>query len=180
MQKRRVLKPSIVNYISKTLIVTIITLVILILMKGNSNFKTKFYKYVYDTSYKFSDAINLYHKYFGNIYNVSKTETVSSDKLSYGNIEAYYDGAKLSVGSNYAVPIIESGIVVFIGNKDNFGNTVIVQQINGIDMWYGNISDSSIKLYDYVSKGSILGNCNNYLYVLFKKDGNILPYEENL
>ena len=84
------------------------------------------------------------------------------------------------MGSNYAVPVLESGIVVYKGEKDNYGNTIIVQQINGIDMWYGNIIDSNVKLYDYVTKGSILGNCNDYLYVVFKKDGNVLPYEENL
>ena len=168
-------------YIYKIMIVTIITLIVLILMKKSSNFKANFYKYVYDRSFKFNDVLNIYHKYFDGIKrDDNNIQSVASDKISYSSIEKYNDGAKLSVGTNYAVPILESGIVVYKGEKDNYGNVIIIQQINGIDMWYGNISDSNVKLYDYVTKGSILGNCNDYLYVVFKKDGNVLPYEENL
>ena len=151
------------------------------LILKNQSFKANFYKYVYDRSFKFSDVLNIYHKYFDGIKrDDNSVQSVASDKISYSSIEKYNDGAKLMVGTNYAVPILESGIVVYKGEKDNYGNVIIIQQINGIDMWYGNISDSNVKLYDYVTKGSILGNCNDYLYVVFKKDGNVLPYEENL
>ena len=85
---------------------------------------------------------------------------------------------KLSVDKNYLVNVQESGIVVFIGNKDNYGNVIIVEQVNGIDMWYGNISNTSVKLYDYVKKGDILGEVNDYLYLVYKKNGNILNYED--
>ena len=182
MQKKRRLKPSIVRYIYKVLIVIIMTLIVLILMKANSNFKSNFYKYVYDTSFKFSDMKKIYHKYFGSIVkeNSNVTNTVSIEKLDYKNIEKYKDGAKLSVGRNYAIPVQESGVVVNIGKKDNYGKVVIIQQNNGIDMWYGNVSDTSLKLYDYVTKGSILGTCDNYLYVVYKKDGKIVSYEDNL
>ena len=180
MQTRRRLKPCIVQYIYKTMVVVIITLICLILMKASSKFKASFYKYVYDTSFKFSDVTNWYHKYFSSTIIKEETQTVSSEKINYSKVEKYQDGAKLSVGKNYSVPIQESGIVVFIGQKENYGNVVIIQQINGIDMWYGNITDTSLKLYDYVTKGSILGSCNEYLYVVYKKDGKVLPYEENL
>lgn len=182
MQKRRRLKPSIVKYIYKILIVIILTLVALILMKSSTTFKTNFYKYVYDTSFKFSDMKKIYHKYFGTVIkdgNIN-SEAVSSEKLNYQKKEKYQDGAKLSVASDYSIPIQESGIVVYIGKKDKYDKVVIIQQINGIDMWYGHISDTSLELYDYVTKGSILGNCHDYLYVVYKKDGKILPYEENL
>ena len=45
-------------------------------------------------------------------------------------------------------------------------------------MWYGNISNTSVKLYDYVKKGDILGEVNDYLYLVYKKNGNILNYED--
>lgn len=181
MQTKRRLKPSVVRYLYKILIVIIITLIMLILMKASSSFKSKFYKYVYDTSFKFTSVNNLYHKYFNSIIDKKDNlKVVSSEKINYSNIEKYNDGAKLTVGNNYAIPIQESGIVVFIGEKDGYNKTIIVQQNNGIDMWYGNISNSNVKLYDYVTKGNIIGSCNNYLYVVFKKNGNIVPYEENL
>ena len=68
----------------------------------------------------------------------------------------------------------------YIGEKEEYGNTVIIQQIDGIDVWYGNISNTSIKLYDYVEKGNLLGECSNELYLVFKKDGNRLDYENRI
>ena len=69
-------------------------------------------------------------------------------------------------------------MVVFIGNKDNYGNVVIIEQVNGIDMWYGNINNLSVKLYDYVKKGATIGEVNDYLYLVYKKDGKYLNYED--
>ena len=54
------------------------------------------------------------------------------------------------------------------------------KRIDGVDEWYGNIENVNVKLYDYVSKGELLGDCNNYLYLVYKKDGKVLNYEEYL
>ncbi len=79
------------------------------------------------------------------------------------------------------VPNLNSGIVVFIGEKEDYGNTIIVQQMNGIDAWYGNIDTTSIKLYDYVEKGIMLGETKDTtLYLAFQKDGNFHQYKEYL
>ena len=149
-------------------------------MKASSSFKNIFYKYVYDTNFSFTKVSSLYNKYFGNVLSLPtyNDKTVFNDKINYSNKEKYYDGVKLSVDKNYLVNVQESGIVVFIGNKDNYGNVIIVEQVNGIDMWYGNISNTSVKLYDYVKKGDILGEVNDYLYLVYKKNGNILNYED--
>ena len=40
--------------------------------------------------------------------------------------------------------------------------------------------NANVKLYDYVTKGSLLGEIDEYLYLVYKKDGNILNYEEYL
>ena len=77
------------------------------------------------------------------------------------------------------VPIIESGVVVFIGEKENYGNTIIIEQIDGIDTFYGNVKINNIKLYDYVEKGELLGETkDNTLYLVFQKDGKSLNYKE--
>lgn len=165
----------------KFLISIIVTLVILILIKSNNNFKTNFYKLIYNTNISFTKIKNVCNKYIGNfdIFDtIVKDETVFNEKLTYDSIEKYLDGVKLNIGSNYLVPISESGIVVFIGEKENYGNTVIIQRIDGIDELYGNIENVNVKLYDYVSKGELLGESNNYIYLVYKKDGNVLNYEE--
>ena len=167
----------------KLLISIVITLVILILIKSSSNFKNNFYKHIYSNNISFTKLKGVYNKYIGdfNIFdNVVKIETVFNEKLMYNSSEKYLDGVKLSIDSNYLVPINESGIVVFIGEKENYGNTVIIQRIDGIDEWYGNIKNVNVKLYDYVSEGELLGEASNNLYLVYKKDGNILNYEEYL
>ena len=145
----------------------------------------QYYKYVYDTNITFTKFNNLYNKYFKDlnikdIVNKDKTKTVSGEKISYSKQDKYKDGVKLTVSNNYSVPIIESGIIVYIGNKDDYNNSVIVQQINGIDLLYGNIENTNYKLYDYVKKGDILGSANKYLYLVYKKDGKVLDYEKYL
>ena len=164
------------------MITLIITLIVLILMKSNSSFKSEFYKQVYDTNFSFTKVSNLYNKYFGNIIEMptSPTKTVFNEKLTYTTKEPYNDGVSLTVDKNYLVPIQESGLVVFIGEKENYGNVVIIQQVDGIDMWYGNINHVDVNLYDYVEKGTLLGECSDKLYLLFKQNGQILNYEEHL
>lgn len=167
----------------KTLITVVITLIVLILIKSSSKFKTIFYKKIYENNLSFTYFENIYNKYIGSSHifdKVLKTETVFNDQLSYKKINKYNDGAVLTVSSNYLVPINESGIVVFIGDKENYGNTVIIQRIDGVDEWYGNIDNVNVKLYDYVTKGDLLGEANKKLYLVYKKDGNILNYEEYL
>lgn len=167
----------------KLLISIVITLVVLILIKSSSDFKNNFYKHIYSDNISFTKLKEVYNKYIGDsdiLDKVIKTETVFNEKLTYSSQEKYLDGVKLDVGSNYLVPVTESGIVVFIGTKEGYGNTVIIQRIDGIDEWYGNIENVNIKLYDYVKKGSLLGEVNDTLYLVYKKDGNILNYEEYL
>ena len=57
------------------------------------------------------------------------TKLVFNENLVYEDASVYKDGVKLKVDSNYLVPIIESGIVVFIGEKDDYGKTVIIEQV---------------------------------------------------
>ena len=86
---------------------------------------------------------------------------------------------ELKVDKNYMVPALDSGIVVFIGDKEDYKDTVIVQQANGIDVWYSNVSVDNLKLYDYIEKGSLIGEVKtDSLYMVFKKDGKVLDYKD--
>ena len=70
----------------KLLISIVITLVILILIKSNSNFKTLLYKEVYSTNLSFGPLTNIYNKYIGNldIFN-SSIEPVFNEEFIYSN-----------------------------------------------------------------------------------------------
>lgn len=172
------------RYLLKTLLVILGTLLILIFLKKDATFKTNFYKQVYNTNFSFTTVNNLYQKYMGSPLPFKdllqeNTKPVFNEKLVYESANLYKDGAKLKVQSGYMVPALESGLVVFIGDKDEYKNTVIIQQINGIDVWYSNISTNNLKLYDYIEKGSLLGETKSTsLYLVFKKDGKVLDYKK--
>ena len=77
------------------------------------------------------------------------------------------------------VPCLNNGIVVYIGEKEEYGQTIIVEQANGIDVFYANITADGIKLYDYVEKGEYLGQTkSDKLYLIFQKNGRILNYQD--
>ena len=175
------LKKITINFIYRMLIIILITIVLLILMKKNISFKKDFYKYVYDTNISFSKISNLYNKYFKdftNNLNNKNIKKVSNEKINYIKKEKYEEGVRLTVSSNYSIQVQESGIIVYKGLKEPYGNVIIIQQINGIDLLYGNIDTTNYKIYDYVNKGDILGSCNNELYLLFKKNGKVIDYEK--
>ena len=171
--------------LNRLLISGIILLVCLCIIKVNPSFKLWINKNVYQTNFSFAKIDKMYNKYFGSIFSLPNltpdTAMVFDEKLTYKAKEDYNEGVKLTVDNNYLVPILESGIIVFSGNKDNYGNTIIVQQVNGIDLWYVGVENSSYKIYDYVEKGKLLGEAiSNEIYLYFQKAGEFLDYKEYL
>jgi len=174
---------KIFEFVNRLCITVILTLLTLIVLKSNSKLKQGFYKEVYEKNFSFSEVNEIYKKYFGSSipfkdFFVSSTP-VFNEKLTYLEANKYMDGVKLSVIDKYLVPNQLSGLVVFIGEKEGYGNTVIIQQANGIDLWYGNIEIVNVKLYDYVEQGDLIGNTKDTnLYLVYKKDGEVLNYED--
>lgn len=183
VKKKLTLKKSIKRFINKCLIVVILFLGCLILLKSNTGFKNKLIKYVYEDSIPFTKLKSIYEKYFGKILSVDKVlpseQKVFNEDITYQQANVYKDGVELKVSNQYMVPTIESGIVVFIGEKEGYGSTVIIEQVNGVDVWYSNIKVNDIKLYDYIEKGSLLGeSLDSKLYMVFQKEGKYLDYKE--
>ena len=183
MKEHLVLRKEIKKLLNKLLLSVIIFLVGMILVKAKPNLKEIIKHKVYEESIPFQKLKNTYEKYLGNVLSIEKIvkeeKEVFNETLAYDNVKKYKDGAQLKVSNNYMVPIIESGVVVFIGEKENYGNTIIVEQIDGIDTFYGNVKVNNIKLYDYVEKGELLGEVkDNNLYLVFQKDGKYLNYKE--
>ena len=158
---------------------TVWAIILLIGFKTNLEFKSNFNKYVYNTSLPFTDFKTLYDKYFlGTKEEPNETKEVFNEDLVYTDKSMYEDGVKLTVESNYLVKSLDSGIVVFIGDKDKYGKTVIIQQMNGVDVFYGNVT-SSVNMYDYVEKGSLIGETiDTNLYLAFQKEGSFVDYKE--
>lgn len=172
------------NIVLRVLITIMVTLILLIGFKMNNNFKKTFYHYVYEENFPFSVVKDFLQEKFGTSLTFDKIvtdEEVFNEKLSYKDKSLYHDGVKLTVSSEYMIPSLESGIVVYIGEKENYKQVVIVQQMNGVDVWYGNIKQANVKLYDYVEKGSLIGQVDNKtLYLVFQKEGKFVDYQNYL
>ena len=173
-----------ISFVSRVLFAIIIFLVALIGCK-NPTFKSFVNEQVYHTNFQFASLKEWYQKNVGNIIpldtNLPNSEPVFSEQLFYQSKNLYKDGVQLKVGEHYLVPILESGIVVFMGEKEGYGNTIVIQQVNGVDLWYCNITSSDLKLYDYVEKGNLLGeSLGEDIYLVFEKEGEFLNYQDYL
>ena len=173
------------SLIIRTMTVIVLFLIMAILSKTSNVYKDLIVSNVYEKNISFAKIKKLYNKYLGGIAPldkvVEKEITVFNEKLTYDDASIYHDGVKLSVDKNYLVPIQEEGMVIFIGEKENYGNVVIIEGVDGIDIWYGNMETTTVKLYDYVEKNAYLGTTkDSTLYLAYQKDGIFLNYKEYL
>ncbi len=173
------------SFALRSLAVASLFLILATICKYNSNYRDIIYKKIYLDNFSFTQVKQFYSKYLGGVSFLDKyvldTKPVFNENLTYYEKSKYYDGVKLKVDNNYLIPSIESGIVVFKGEKEHYGNVVIIQGMDGVDIWYGNISTSNINLYDYIEEGSFIGETiDETLYLVYSKGGNILNYEEYL
>lgn len=168
--------------ITRSLIAIIFVLGSVIYTKTSNKNLENYKKYVLENSLEFTKINNLYQSVFGSIDFMNSKKNTSQpvfNSIEYKNIEQYKNGMKLTVNMHDTINVITSGLVVFIGEKDDLGNTVIIQGNDGFDIWYSNITDTDIKIYDYVESGSIIGTTNNnYIYLTITKDGKYYSYEE--
>ncbi len=173
-----------VSIIRRTLLTVVIVLVVLIICNLSTSTKNIIKKELLERNYNFSKINSLYKKYIANFNPLGKkesgnTQLVSSSKgIEYSSSEDYLDGVKLNVSEEYPIKLLDSGLVVFIGENEGYGMSVIVQQSNGIDVIYGNVISNDIKVYDYIEKGTIIGTANKYLYLVFQKEGEVLDYKK--
>lgn len=182
LKSSKFLKP----FLYKFLITLVLVLTVLVVTKTNDKYKAIIKQNVYDKNFSFATINNLYTKYLGSVLPFKdlklfkdETKTTFNEKLKYSEANKYLDGVKLTVEKNYLVPIQESGMVVFQGEKEGYGNIVIIQQINGVDLWYGNLQNINVELYDYVEKGKLLGEAKGTnLYLVYQKDGEYVDYKE--
>ena len=166
----------------KFLISIVLTLIVLMLLKSNNELKSVFYKYVYQDNISFAYINELYKSKFGQqlpfLEYFNKNSSVFNETLNYDDASIYKNGVNLTVQEDYLVPNLNDGIVVFIGEKEGYGSTIIIEQKDGITVWYSNLEEINLKMYDYVLKGELIGSVSNNLYLVFIKDGEFIDYKE--
>ncbi len=163
---------------SKLLLAVIFVLGSLVLTNFSSSLKDKYVKEVLEKNIDISYINKFYNKYIGR-GKKEEEEVLVANLDSSKEYEKVGESVKFTMEAEEPITTLEGGIIVFIGDKDDLGNTVIVQGNNGVDIWYSNILMTDYSLYDYISKGDKLGvsMSDNYL-VTIKKDDKTLEYEE--
>lgn len=173
-------------FLIRGLLCIILFLGLAIVCKGNVQYKNVIHDKLFCDSISFSYFQGIYNNYLGGIFPIENVfdvnmKAVFDEKLSYSDISAYGDGAALVVSSNYMVPNMEKGIVVYVGQKDKYNNVVIVENQDGVDIWYGNLCNTLVKLYDNIESGTYLGeSCDNMLYLVYTRGNEYLDYRDYL
>lgn len=171
---------------NKILICIIFFLVLGIVCKQDNKYRELIKYKLYEDNFSFSVFESYYNKYLGDIIPIEglfndDIKTVFNEDLVYNSSIPYYDGVMLEVGYNYLIPNIDKGVVVYIGKKDKYGNVVIVENGDGVNIWYGNVCNTNVGLYDHLNNGDLIGeSCDNYLYLLYNKDNVFIDYEDFL
>ncbi|MDO5568814.1 MAG: M23 family metallopeptidase [bacterium] len=177
------------NYLGHLLLRIIISILLFLIVgivcKTSIKGKEFIYNNVFNNNWSFTAVKSFYDKYLGGVIPSNylfddPVESVFNENLVYSDKNKYLDGVSLTVGKEYLVPSLEDGIVVYIGEKEGYNNTIIVQSMAGIDYWYGNLTSNGVNLYDYIEKGNLLGSANDKLYLVFSSNGSYLNYEEYL
>ncbi len=168
------------NEFSKILLSIILVLSSVIFIKLDDDNKEWFKGHVLESNFAFMKINEWYHQTFGDILPSFQENTVTAvSEISEGERERYLDGYKFKVLKNTPIKAISSGILVYMGEKEGYKNTFIMQGVDGVDIWYGNIDNTNYKLYDYVEEGEIIGeSMDEYYTVVFEKDGKVISYED--
>ena len=175
------LKKGITAFINQVLICIVLFLTVLILTK-NTSFKDKLYEFIYSYNFSFLEIEEFVKKNFGSIIPSTKNdkdiEMVSSEKLEYKKLTEIDDGVLLEVDKNSLITSLESGLVVYIGEKEEYGKVLILEQVDGTEAWYIGVNLNEFKLYDYIEKGTILGESSDTeIKLLFKKNKEGVDYK---
>ncbi len=169
------------NLFTRTLLSIILVLAVAIFINISDANLLTFKNNFFNETLAFTKINSLYAKYFGDIIpdKVNKNNALPVfDGKNYSNIEHVDNSYVFTLTSN-TYSFLESGVVVFVGDKDNLGKTIIIQGIDGVDIWYSNISNCNVTMYDYVEKGSIVGEFSDSKAVLtFMENGEYTNYEK--
>lgn len=169
------------GFVSRCLVCIILFLLISIICNFSDSNLLWFKNNIYNNNINFSFFNNIYEKYIDKYlpFDVYEEKLVITEDLVYESKEKFLNGVSLKVGSNYNFYSLCGGIVVYIGEKEGLGKTIIIQGTDGVDYWYSNLDNLSVNLYDYIEKDVILGvSKNDYVYLTFVRDGEYIDYEE--
>ncbi len=160
--------------VNSFLLSVIILLGSLVACNYSSKIKDYYQNTILSKNIRFSDFKKVYHFF---VKEPQEEMLVFQEQTIYP-IEKINHSTKIFYGED-PIYFLKPGIIVYLGEKDDLGMTMIVQGNDGVDIWYSNLSNTEYHLYDYVSVKDIIGEASNgELIVTIDHDGYYLNYEE--
>lgn len=168
-------KHAFIKRLSLKIVLSIFILfIVLSIIKLSPDTKNTIKKELFETNLNFS----VVNKFISKMFPKSESIPVSNESIKYKKYSTYLNGVKIETNFGESVNLIDSGIVVYVGEKEGYGKTLIVQQSNGIDVWYGNLENINVNLYDYINKNTVVATSKDGLYLVFQKNGEYLNYKD--
>jgi stage IV sporulation protein FA len=102
------------------------------------------------------------------------------------------DHEGIMVGTNTTLPIevVKEGRVIFVGQKEGLGPTVVIDHGHGEESWYGQLQKQQVQLYEWVQQGDVIGstsvsadNGKGIFYFAFRKNSifvdplDVIPFD---
>lgn len=102
-----------------------------------------------------------------------------------GKIIAPFEASRLGVTietkQDTPVAAMDTGLVVYVGNKEDTGYTIIIRHTNGLQSVYGWIEQGKVELNDWIKGGETIGTVSKnstkqsgYLYFAVSKDNKFV------
>ena len=126
---------------------------------------------------------NLYHFLpFNFSKNVEeKGSAIPANTQVMENYQVHGDGLLVETLAYKEIPAFHGGVVIFAGEKSEHGLTVVVQQTDGLHVWYGQLEEANVRLYEHIEKGDVLGRASlaadrqiGMYYLAVEKDSEFL------
>lgn len=180
--EEKILKEKIMNFISRVLISALIFVLGLIFIKDDNKNKSWIYKNIYQDNITMVKVEKIYKKYVADFLEQKKEKdeilAVSKEGIYYEKIEEKENGVNLITGKDIIIPAFEEGIVLYIGDKDNYKDVLVIKQIDGTETWFVGVA-TNLKIYDYIEKNEIVGKTiNDNLEIYFKQNGESIDYKK--
>ncbi|MDQ0269904.1 M23 family metallopeptidase [Cytobacillus purgationiresistens] len=175
-------------------------LIVAIMFKNESDSLAQARAYVEQTmekSFQFAAVSKWYEDKFGTSFVLLPTK--EKEQVKESNHPGYAlpasakileefeeNGQRISIETNQGemVAAMNEGLIEYAGEKEGFGKTVIIQHADQSQSWYGNLDEINVKVFEYIKKGTDVGQAAStedgkglFYFAIKKGDEFVDPFQ---
>jgi len=160
------------TFLIRLLLSAITVLCLAIVLKSNSPMSGKVHSVIqklFSQEFQFASATKWYEDHFGSpltffqknkiniAHNSNQNLAVPASGKVLQNFKIDGKGVIIQTNQNQKVEAMKEGVVLFVGNKDSLGKTVIIQHADGSESWYGKLNETNVSVSDRVESKQVIG-----------------------